>query len=136
MDHNAIGTHSGRLPHLGLLRFTGADALSFLQGQLSHDTDRLAQGRTLLCALSSAQGRVLAVMTLLPHSAGILAILPVELLAPIAAQLRKYILRSKLRIEELAAVDLAVAGQHGAENLRRQGLPAPRKSAPIWKRRI
>jgi folate-binding protein YgfZ len=127
MDHNAIGTHSGRLPHLGLLRFTGADALSFLQGQLSHDTDRLAQGRTLLCALSSAQGRVLAVMTLLPHSAGILAILPVELLAPIAAQLRKYILRSKLRIEELAAVDLAVAGQHGAENLRRQGLPAPQE---------
>jgi folate-binding protein YgfZ len=125
MDHNAIGTHSGRLGHLGLLRFTGADALGFLQGQVSNDTDRLLQGRTLRCALSSAQGRVLAVMTLLPHSTGILAILPAELLAPIAAQLRKYILRSRLRIEELATADLAVAGQLGPQNLRRMGLPAP-----------
>jgi tRNA-modifying protein YgfZ len=125
MDHNAIGTHSGRLPHLGLLRFTGADALGFLQGQVSNDTDRLSQGRALLCALSSAQGRVLAVMTLLPHSSGILAILPAQMLAPVGAQLRKYILRSKLRIEELAAADLAVAGQFGSENLRRMGLPVP-----------
>jgi len=31
---------SGRLPHLGVLRFTGPDSLSFLQGQVSNDTRR------------------------------------------------------------------------------------------------
>lgn len=124
MDHNAIGTHSGRLAHLGLLRFTGADARSFLQGQLSNDTDLLAQGRTVLCAYSTAQGRVLAVMSLLAHSSGIVAILPAELVAPTAAQLRKFILRSKVRIEECSA-QLVVAGQHGAAGLQRAGLPIP-----------
>ncbi len=126
MDHNAIGTHSGRLAHLGVLRFTGADARSFLQGQISNDTERLAQGQALLCAHSSAQGRVLAVMTLLPHSTGILAILPAELAAPTAAQLRKFVLRSKVRIEESA--ELIVAGHHGSSGLRHAGLPIP---APV-----
>jgi folate-binding protein YgfZ len=126
MDHNAIGTHSGRLPHLGLLRFTGAEALGFLQGQISNDTDLLTQRRALLCAVSSPQGRVLAVMTLLPHSTGIVAIVPAELLPSVAAQLRKYVLRSKVRIEEPAA-DLTVAGQHGPQDLQRKGLPVPQE---------
>jgi len=38
---------SGRLLHFGVLRFTGADSLSFLQGQLSNDTRRLEEGRNL-----------------------------------------------------------------------------------------
>src|SRR5258705_1654107 len=33
---------SARLPHLGILRFSGADAHSFLQGQISNDTQQLA----------------------------------------------------------------------------------------------
>ncbi len=123
MDHNAIGTHSGRLAHLALLRFTGVDARSFLQGQISNDIDRLTQGEALLCAYSSAQGRVLAVMTLLPHSTGILAILPAELAAPTAAQLRKFVLRSKVVIEESA--ELIVAGSHGSARLQDCGLPNP-----------
>src|SRR5450432_1754155 len=124
MDHNAIGARSGPLPHLGLLRFTGADTIGFLQGQLSNDIDKLAQGAALLCALSSAQGRVLAVMTLLPHSTGILAILPAALQGPIATQLRKFVLRSKVRIEE-PGTELIVAGLHGASDLKPTGLPLP-----------
>ncbi|MFI4889940.1 MAG: YgfZ/GcvT domain-containing protein [Steroidobacterales bacterium] len=118
------GACSGRLPYLGLLRVTGADAAGFLQGQVSNDTGRLAEGSALLCAYSNAQGRVLAVMNLLPHSTGIVAILPAELLATTAAQLRKFILRSKVRIEE-AAADLVVAGTCGAAALRAAGLPVP-----------
>lgn len=124
MDHNAIGARSGPLPHLGLLRFTGADAIGFLQGQISNDTDRLSGGHALLCAYSSAQGRVLAVMTLLPHSTGVVCVLPAALLSATALQLRKFILRSKVRIDE-AATDLIVAGVHGASGLKVAGLPAP-----------
>ena len=43
---------SGRLLHLGALRFTGPDALSFLQGQVSNDTRRLAENQSLLAAYS------------------------------------------------------------------------------------
>jgi tRNA-modifying protein YgfZ len=104
---------SGRLTHLGVLRFSGADALSFLQGQVSNDTQRLAENRPLLAAYSSAQGRVLAVIYLLPHSSGVIAILPREILQATMERMRKFILRAKVQIED-AGDSLAVAGYIGA----------------------
>ncbi|HTV98020.1 MAG TPA: hypothetical protein VME42_18650 [Steroidobacteraceae bacterium] len=93
---------AGSLPQLGVVRFSGADALSFLQGQVSNDTRRLADGSPLLAAYSSAQGRVVAVMHLLPHSSGVLAILPRELALPTIMRLRKFVLRAKVKIEDLS----------------------------------
>jgi len=100
-----------RLAHLGALRFTGADALGFLQGQVSNDTQRLTENTAVLAAYSTAQGRVLALIYLLPHSSGVVAILPREILLPTMERLRKFILRAKVRIEE--AADLIVAGSLG-----------------------
>jgi folate-binding protein YgfZ len=90
-----------RLPHLGLLRFSGADAVQFLQGQLSNDMRRLAAGTSLLAAYSSPQGRVIAVLHLIPTAAGVLAVLPRELVDPVRDKLRKFVLRSKVLIETL-----------------------------------
>ena len=103
---------SGRLAHLGALRFTGADALGFLQGQVSNDTQRLAESTPVRAAYSTAQGRVLALIYLLPHSSGVVAILPREILLPTMERMRKFILRAKVRIED--AADLIVAGRLGA----------------------
>lgn len=121
---NSNASNSGRLAHLGILRFSGPDALSFLQGQLSNDTSRLAQQRSLFAAYSSPQGRVLALIYLLPHSSGVAAIMPREVLQPTLERLRKFVLRAKVKIED-AADSLAVAGYHGAEALRAVGLPVP-----------
>ena len=118
---------SGRLTHLGILRFTGPDALSFLQGQVSNDTRRLAEGQCVLAAYSSPQGRVLALLHLLPHSSGIIAILPRELLAPTMAALRKFVLRAKVTIED-AGERLCVAGAHEVRHLTSAGLAAPSDS--------
>jgi tRNA-modifying protein YgfZ len=104
---------SGRLAHLGILRFSGADAVSFLQGQLSNDTQRLTENIPVFAAYSNAQGRVLALIYLLPHSSGVLAILPREILGATMERMRKFILRAKVRIED-AADTLVVAGQFGA----------------------
>ena len=112
-----VPLQSGRLPHLGILRFTGPDALSFLQGQVSNDTRRLAENRSLLAAFSSPQGRVLAIMHLLPHSSGVIAVLPRELVLPTLEGLRKFVLRAKVKIED-AAEFLSVAGVHGAHRLQ------------------
>jgi folate-binding protein YgfZ len=105
-------TSFGRLPHLGVLRFTGVDALSFLQGQVSNDTQRLTHNTSLLAAYSSAQGRVVALIYLLPHSSGVLAILPREILATTMQRLRKFILRAKVQIDD-ASESLGVAGLIG-----------------------
>ncbi|MEO7205891.1 MAG: hypothetical protein ABI356_15830 [Steroidobacteraceae bacterium] len=104
---------SGRLAHLGILRFTGADALSFLQGQVSNDTRQLVERAPVLAAYSTAQGRVLALIYLLPHSSGVTAILPREILSATMERMRKFILRAKVRIED-AADTLVVAGRFGA----------------------
>jgi hypothetical protein len=109
------------------LRFTGPDSVSFLQGQVSNDTRRLAEGQCVLAAYSSPQGRVLALLHLLPHSSGIIAILPKELLAPTMAALRKFVLRAKVTIED-AGERLCVAGAHEVRHLTSAGLAAPSDS--------
>ncbi len=119
---------SGRLPQFGALRFIGPDSLSFLQGQISNDTRRLAQGQTLFAAYSSPQGRVLALMHLLPHSSGILAIVPRELVSPTLEGLRKFVLRAKVKIEDAGAI-LEVAGQHGTQQLHSAGIGVPDSNA-------
>jgi folate-binding protein YgfZ len=118
---------SGRLLHLGILRFTGPDSLSFLQGQVSNDTRRLAEGHSVPAAYSSPQGRVLALMHLLPHSSGTIAILPREMVLPTLESLRRFVLRAKVKIEDASDV-LGVAGQHGARNLQSAGIAAPQSS--------
>jgi folate-binding protein YgfZ len=115
---------SGRLPHLGVLRFTGPDSLSFLQGQVSNDTRALSAGDSLLAAYSNPQGRVLAVMHLLPHSSGVAAILPRELVSPILDRLRKFVLRAKVQMEDPGEA-LQVSGYHGRQALRSAGLAVP-----------
>ncbi|HEX4152817.1 MAG TPA: hypothetical protein VHY75_11490 [Steroidobacteraceae bacterium] len=100
---------AARLPHLGILRFQGPDAIAFLQGQVSNDTAPLGEGSPVLAAYSSAQGRVLAIMHLLPHSTGVLAVLPRELAAATQERLRKFVLRAKVKIEDLSG-QWSVAG--------------------------
>jgi folate-binding protein YgfZ len=124
---NPLEPASGMLPHLGLLRFAGPDAASFLQGQVSNDTRRLGTQAPLLAAYSTPQGRVVAVMHMLPHSSGIIALLPRELIQPVLERLRKYVLRSKVTIEDLSAqfacFGLHAAGAHEAPDLCFEGSP-------------
>jgi tRNA-modifying protein YgfZ len=91
---------------LGTLLVSGADARSFLQGQLSADIDTLTSTRPMLSSCNSAQGRVQAVLWLLERSEGIALILPASLTESIATRLRKYVLRSKVKIDTVPAVEL------------------------------
>lgn len=119
-----MSKESLELTSLSVLRFSGADAIAFLQGQVSNDTRRLADGSPLLSAYSSAQGRVIAVLHLLPHSSGVMAILPRELAPTTLERLAKFVLRAKVKIEDLSE-QYAVAGAHDASALERANLPAP-----------
>ncbi|HWJ35528.1 MAG TPA: hypothetical protein VNR70_09675 [Steroidobacteraceae bacterium] len=115
---------SGRLPHLGLLRFAGPDSLSFLQGQISNDVAPLAKGAPIVAAYSTPQGRVVAVFHLLPHSSGVVALLPREIVLPTLERLRKYVLRAKVQIEDLSE-QFPIMGWHGIAALTHSGLPVP-----------
>ena len=123
---------SGRLLHLGLLRFQGPDSVSFLQGQITNDARRLGAGRPLLAAIATNQGRVFAILQLLPHSGGIVAALPRELLQGTLERLRKFVLRAKVAIDDAGAAaagaDLAIAGHHGDGAIGAAGLAVPDES--------
>jgi folate-binding protein YgfZ len=112
------------LTHLGLLRFSGADAITFLQGQVSNDTRPLSSGTPVLAAYSTPQGRVVAVLRLLPHSSGVLAVLPRDLADSTLERLRKYVMRSKVKIENVGAT-FAVIGLSRADASTLAGLPLP-----------
>jgi folate-binding protein YgfZ len=89
------------LDDLGALSVRGADAVRFLQGQLSNDLEHLGETRSLLAGYHNPQGRTIALMRLVQRAPQeLLAILPRELAAPVAARLSKYILRSKVSIAD------------------------------------
>jgi folate-binding protein YgfZ len=82
---------------------------------VSNDTRRIADGQSLLAAYLSPQGRVLALMHLLPHPSGIIAILPRDLVLPTLEALRRFVLRAKVKIDD-ASEELTVSGHHGARD--------------------
>jgi tRNA-modifying protein YgfZ len=98
------GCSSVALSELGVLRVRGADALAFLQGQLSNDMQLLNGARSVLAGYHNPQGRVIALLRLAQLSPGdVVAVLPHELLAGVTARLTKFILRSKVRLADDSA---------------------------------
>lgn len=92
------------LDTLGVLRLRGADVGTFLQGQLSNDTTRLSAQRALLAGYHNAQGRAIALLRLVQLGADdVLAVLPRELVAPVAARLGRFVLRAKVRLQDESA---------------------------------
>jgi folate-binding protein YgfZ len=103
------------LSDLGVLRFRGADAVRFLQGQVSNDVERLSGERSQLAGYHNPQGRVIALLRLVQLAPDdVVAVLPRELIATVAGRLGKFVLRAKVKIADDSA------------EWRVQGLVAPR----------
>lgn len=93
-----------QLAQLGVIAVRGPASRSFLQGQLSQQLDALEPARALLAGYHTPQGRVLAVLRLLPQGAeDVLMVLPRELATPIATRLARYVLRAKARVVDESA---------------------------------
>jgi tRNA-modifying protein YgfZ len=92
------------LADLGVLRVSGADAVSFLQGQVSNDVARLTPQQSLLAGYHNPQGRAIALLRLVQlEQDGLLVILPRELAATVASRLSKFVLRAKVKIADESA---------------------------------
>jgi tRNA-modifying protein YgfZ len=99
-----------RLVDMGVVRVQGADAVKFLQGQLSNDVERLTADHSVLAGLHNPQGRAIALLRLvLAGPEEILALVPRELAATVAARLSKFVLRAKAKISDVSA-EWEVAG--------------------------
>jgi folate-binding protein YgfZ len=85
---------------LGVMRARGADAITFLQGQLSNDTTRVGAALQL-SGYHTPQGRAIALLRLTRLAPDdLLAIMPLELVPIVIARLKRFVLRAKVQLTD------------------------------------
>jgi folate-binding protein YgfZ len=110
------GTILVDLSNNALLSITGDDATAFLHGQFTNDVESLPVGAAQWSGWCSAKGRLLATFLLVRREDGFLLLLPAEIAPAFAKRLSMFVLRSKVKIEDLSAqwARLALAGKTAA----------------------
>jgi folate-binding protein YgfZ len=134
-DEAAERSAASRVPVLldlsathGLIRAGGADAATFLNGQLTNDIRRIASGGSLLAGYCTPQGRLLAVAHVFRYAHDCYLMVPFELRDDVLTRLRKFVLRAKVTLvpADDSVVVFGLAGpQAGALLARVLGVPAP-----------
>ena len=116
-----------KLADHGVLRFDGADAQSFLQGQLTNDVAALDVLQSQYNGYCTPKGRLLAVMLLWRNADAFDMLLPRELCEPIRKRLSMYVLRSKVAVRDLSSsrVLFGVCGEHAGDAITALGGAAP-----------
>jgi folate-binding protein YgfZ len=88
----------------GVIRAVGADARSFLNGQLTQDVLHLAAGRARLAGYCSAKGRLLASFVVWPVADDeLLLACSADLLPATLKRLSMYVLRAKCKLSDVSA---------------------------------
>jgi len=122
-----------RLTDWGVIRASGDDARSFLQGQLTQDVLELDAGTARLAGYCTAKGRLLASFVVWQRSpTELLLACSADLLAPTLKRLSMFVLRAKCSLSD-ASAELPLHGLAGATALEALGSDAP--PAP-WTRRV
>jgi hypothetical protein len=106
------------LSHFGLIRVSGADSRSFLQGQLTNDINAVTPELAQLSSYCSPKGRMLGSFWNFQRGEDLYLQLPVDRLEAILGRLRMFTLRSRVTLED-ASDQLARFGLAGdcAEDL-------------------
>jgi folate-binding protein YgfZ len=120
------------LSHNALLGVTGDDAAAFLHAQFTNDVQALAVGEAQWNGWCSAKGRLLATFLLLREARGFLLMLPAEIAPGVAKRLGMFVLRSKVKIEDVSELHsrIGIAGPGAAALVAQywRGVPEPMRS--------
>jgi hypothetical protein len=117
------------LSHIGLIRASGEDSNTFLQGQFSNDVRQVSETTHQLSSYCSPKGRMLALFRLFQHDGGLFLRLPRALLAPTLKRLQMFVLMSKVTLEDASevVVHFGLSGPQAAELLVAQLGAAPQE---------
>lgn len=107
------------LSHLGLLELDGADAFTFLQGQVTNDVKQLNGANAHYSGYCNPKGRLLALFLAFAHRDHLHLQMPRALIEPIAKRLRMYVMRSKVNIRDASEsiIKIGLQGAHATELL-------------------
>ncbi len=117
------------LLHLGIIESAGEDAKTFLHNQLTNDVNHLAFDTAQLAAWCTAKGRMLVSFLLYRQASAYQLLLSADLLATIQRRLQMFVLRSKVKVNDLTGNHelIGVSGPQGEAALQSAGLPVPAK---------
>ncbi len=96
------GTVLCDLSQFGILKVSGEDVQSFLQNMVSSDVREVSAQQAQISSLSTAKGRMLATFLIWQTDADYFLHLPRGLCTAILKRLSMYVLRSKVKIEEVS----------------------------------
>lgn len=107
------------LTHLGLLEMSGADAVNFLQGQVTNDVKLLTGNNAHFTGYCTPKGRLLALFLVFSHYDHLHLQLNRALLEPIMKRLKMYVMRSKVDIKDVSEtiIKFGLNGSNAAEYL-------------------
>lgn len=104
-----------RLADWGVIRAAGADARSFLQGQLTQDMQQITSGQARLAGYCSPKGRLLASFVVWQEADDrFLLACSADLLPATLKRLSMYVLRAKCRLTD-ASADVPLWGVAGGD---------------------
>jgi tRNA-modifying protein YgfZ len=115
------------LPELGVIAVSGADAITFLQAQLTSDVAHLAPGQMQLNGYCTAKGRLLATFHQWRHGDDVMLRLPREILPAVMKRLAMFVLRAKVKLVDASEAwsTAGVLGPGVADLLQRNAVDVP-----------
>lgn len=104
------------LSHHRIIRFSGEDAKTFLQNQVSCDIREINPNQAQYGSYCTPKGRILATFLLWQHHDDLLMQLPAGLSAAIQKRLTMYVLRAKVRLTDASndLIRIGIAGPDAA----------------------
>ncbi|MFM9862471.1 MAG: YgfZ/GcvT domain-containing protein [Micropepsaceae bacterium] len=105
------------LPDRAVVEITGPDAATFLQGLITNDVTKAANGRAIYAALLTPQGKIIYDFLVAPVDGGFLLDCAKLYAADLAARLKKYKLRAKVTIAERADLSVVASSQPVADGI-------------------
>ena len=114
------------LPELGVICVSGADAVSFLQTQLTNDVSGLRPDQMRLSGYCTPKGRLLAIFHQWRTEEGVFLRLPSEIIDSVIKRLSMFVLRAKAKVTNVSAAWSTYAVVAGdTKTLERMGFPIP-----------
>lgn len=116
MKHGAVMTS---LSHMGLIRFSGEDAKTFLQGQLTQDIHLVTEQQAQLAAYCDPKGNVLGLGLLFLYHGAYYWQVARDTVLPLLTRFKQFILRSKVDCEDFSDLlpRFGYAGIHAAQDI-------------------
>ena len=132
--HTFLPSGVAKLEHLGIIRVTGADAASFLQGQLTNDVVLQKLEESRLAAFCNAKGRMQASFIICKRPAvdaaqttpDIYLICSRDILAPTLKRLSMFVMRAKAKLTDVTD-EFSIYGLTGnnINNIAKEAINTP-----------